>query len=161
MSGIYEFGFDDPFSRVVLLGEAEFVRLIILLGVLLRRELLSQVINGAALASIRAAVGATEIGFIAASVGRFDIDVPRFMLSVPATGVAERLYRDGAVLLMDLFGDEKQAVTGRLRFRFPFGAGAVLQAPRFCSAIDARSLRAWVVEALVPRILPAWMPLFS
>lgn len=154
----FEFTFADRLTRTVLFDEAALARLATLLGVLLRRELLRRVIDGAALASIRSAVGMKEIGFVASSVESFRLDVPGAMTGVPSGDVGAQLQRDGALLLMHLLGTSPRAVIGRMQLRFAPAAEA--RAPRFCSADDAARAKAWIVDQLVPRMLPSWTPLF-
>ena len=158
LAGRFDFTFSERFARVALLDGPALERIATLLGLLLRREALRRIVDGGQLAALRSAVGMTEIGFLGASAGAFALDVPGEMGRLPASGMGQTLRADGRQVLACLGRTCSDAVADRLPMKFEPAVDA--DVPRFFSPDDADRAKAWIVEQLVPRMLPSWTPLF-
>ncbi|MGN6651562.1 SctK family type III secretion system sorting platform protein [Trinickia sp.] len=158
LTGRFEFTFPDRFARIALIDAPALERMATLLGLLLRREALRRIVDGGQLASLRSAVGMAEIGFLGASAGAFALEVPDEMGRLPASGMGQTLQADGRQVLACLGRTCSGAVADRLQMKFQPAVDTDL--PRFFSSDDADLAKAWIVEQLVPRMLPSWTPLF-
>src|SRR5262249_44721320 len=118
LAGRFEFTFTDRFARIALIDAPALDRLVTLLGLLLRREALRRIVDGGQLASLRSAVGMTEIGFLGASAQSFALDVSDEMGRLPASGIGQTLRADGRQVLARLGRTCPDAVAVRLQMKF-------------------------------------------
>lgn len=155
----FHFDFADRLLWVALLAPAHLERLALLLGLVLRRDVLRQTVDGRALAGLRALLQLDETRCLVSSADHFELGLSGPLALGPVDGSLQpRLVRDGQRVLLQVVPREAAAVHGRFKLKLP---KAIVQQREAtmppASALPA--MRRWIVDELVPRMVAPWASL--